>query len=131
MNSNNTQLYGLTTDNTNFCMWMTEWKASPISPPTHDVMHQNQNIYNTKVTQVKKMVKNSVNPSCFNQVEDDLRASRQPGRAADLSLASVKKIRKEHRKFFDLMQDKQNYLKPIIYWLNSGKIAAAVNAIQK
>ena len=144
MNQKNTQLYGLTVMGSEFSMWMTEWRAtSPISPPTHEgaVMHHNQNLYNrptginptgstTHVTHYKKIVKKSPNnPSSLRQVESDLRASRQPDQVMDYSM--VKKIRKEHKKFTDLMQDKQNYLKPIVHWLNSGKIIAAVNAIEK
>lgn len=139
MSSTNTQLYGISVNGSEFSLWATEWNStSPISPPTYEntVMHQNQNLYNVapKVHQpapIGNIVKKTpIDPSSFRQVESDLRASKEPS-AHMLSTDMVGKIRKEHKKFTDLMQDKQNYLKPIIHWLNSGKVLAAVNAIEK
>lgn len=138
MGSSNTQLYGISANANEFSLWVNEWNSrSPISPPTYEtsVMHTNQNIYNVRTTAqanpIQKVVqKKPLDPSTFRQVESDLRASRQPSTHM-LSSEMIGKIRKEHKKFTDLMQDKQNYLKPIIHWLNTGKILAAVNAIEK
>lgn len=44
---------------------------------------------------------------------------------------SIQKIQKDHCKFVNQMEEKQNYLAPIFHWLSQNNIRAATNAIDQ
>jgi hypothetical protein len=126
VNEKEKKVYGLCATPNDFKVWVTNYSESPISPPTSDfgVMNTNQNIYNIQ----NKVVSNRiVGDSRVKTVDEDLRTTNMI--ASELSVDMLKNLRSEHRKFTDLMKVKYDHLKPIIYWLNSANITAAVNAV--
>lgn len=55
--------------------------------------------------------------------------AKQPPMAVD-EFELINQIKKEHNKFVGLMEEKYNYLAPILHWFSTGNIKAATTAIQ-
>lgn len=127
VSENEKKIMGLSATPNEFKVWVADWSDSPVSPPTLDprVMLTNQNIYNIQ----SKGEGNSTSETRAKTVDEDLRISNLSG--SEVNLDVLKNVRAEHRKFVDLMKMKYNHLKPIIYWLNSQNVTAAVNAINR
>lgn len=106
-----------------FTCWSVDFMKAPVSPTSAD----DEAFSGGQRNPPRRVL------SRDNIPNDDMPVSKlaDSGNEKFDMMESFGQIRREHKKFCQAMEQKQNNLSPIFHWLSSGNTRAAINAIEQ
>ena len=128
MSIDNQTLQGLATGPKGFVCWRTDWAKVPASPFTTENEKDGSGRSVDRAPPRHAFSRDNIPGNEVKGVGQGLGESKDPKYNM---LETLGEIRKDHKKFSTSLEQKQNYLAPIIHWLTMGNVRAAVNAIEK
>jgi len=133
MTSDNSRILGVAAKANELSLWVSDQSSNPISPPTSDILSYQKNITPPQAYQLApaQISKGIFDESTFQKVSESMINENVAPSKYQKDYDMIEEIQKEHSKFIDLMSEKVNYLKPIVHWMNSGNLNAAINGIEK
>lgn len=130
ISKDNKNIYCLSVTPNSFAFWQVDWLVkTPVSPVTgFEADEPSLDNYSRAAKQPPKkaLSKDSI-------ADPDIRSPHiaETSNPKFNLMESFSEIRKEHKKFSTLLEQKHEYLKPIFFWLNKGDSRSALNAIEK
>jgi hypothetical protein len=127
----NQSVLGVATGPKGFALWKTEWTKMPASPMTGGEFEDERARagYIDKAPPRHALSKDNIpNAEDIKVPNNNLGSSKDPRYNM---LETLAEIRKDHKKFSTSLEEKKNYLNPILHWLNTSNTRAALNAIDK